>query len=104
MTLQAEHIYTCTGRQRPVFLHPRCREARFAVTAADGDRVRLEVSHDPLDTLKKGKAQWLPFDGAWAGGVFGATALRLVVERLEAWVSLTVAQDLGAAHGDAPQA
>ena len=92
MGLRGEYVYTSTGHQRPVFLGDG-GVARFAVEKRDGDDVRVEISHDPEDVVRKGKGLWLPFEGDMGGGLYGVTALRLVVGKLDAWVSLTVERD-----------
>ena|GEM_PF-4198285 len=93
--LRGEYVYTCTGPQRPVFLGDGVERACFAVEARPDDVVRVEVSYDPVDVLRKGKGLWHGFDGDMGGGLYGVSGLRLVIERLEAWVSLTVEQDDG---------
>lgn len=92
--LRGEYVYTRTGRMRPVFLSDRCREACFSLEMAKGDRARVEVSFDPRSVLEKGRARWFPFEGGDGGGVQHATALRVVVEKLEDWMSLIVQQEM----------
>lgn len=94
-SLRREFVYTSTGRQRPVFLRPECRCARFAVELQDGDAVRVEVSHDPLEVVRRGGALWQAFEGGEAGGIYDATALRVLVDKVDGWVVLTVEQEMG---------
>lgn len=92
MGLRTEHYYTCRGRQRAVFLRPEAVTARFAVELLEGDEGRVEVSYDPVETVRKGRGEWVPFEGGLAGGVAGATALRVNVGKVEGWVKLMVQQ------------
>jgi hypothetical protein len=89
--LTSEHVYTHTGLMRPVFL---CGEGphAFAVELQPGDEARVQLTYDPTDNVRKGKAEWLPFEGGLGGVVHGATALRLHVGKLGGWVSLKIAE------------
>lgn len=89
-SLRREFVYSSTGRQRPVFFGPKCAQVKFAVEVQGGDAVRVEVTHDPVEVVKKGGALWEPYEGGEAGGVYGATALRVLVDRLDGWVKLCV--------------
>jgi hypothetical protein len=68
--------------------------ARFSLEKAKGDGARVEVSHDPHEVLVKGRARWFPFEGGDGGGVHCATALRVVVEKVDGWMSLIVEQEM----------
>lgn len=81
--LRGEYVYTATGRQRPVFLQPDCRVARFAAVHGPDDALRVED------------------DGLAAGFVFGqpdhGVAFFDVVCRTEAqglWASAGVLRAL----------
>ncbi|MBI1308724.1 MAG: hypothetical protein GC129_02550 [Proteobacteria bacterium] len=93
MRLRGEYIYASAGRMRPVFLCPECAVARFSLNKHAGDEVRVQVSHDPPEQLRRGGAQWLDFEGGEGGGVHGATALRVVIGRLDGWVTLVLEQE-----------
>lgn len=90
--LRGEYVYTSTGRQRPVFLDPACGLAQFSVDCGAGDLVRVEVSSDPREALERGGARWEAYEGGMGGGVYGITALRLAVDRVEGWVCLSLEQ------------
>lgn len=92
--LRGEYVYTRTGRMRPVFLSARCEMAKFSLEMAKGDRARVEVSHDPREVLVKGRARWFVFEGGEGGGVNHATALRVVVDKVDGWMSLIVEQEM----------
>lgn len=87
--MQADYVYTHTGWQRPVFLSAN-GESRFALDVMPGDSARVEVAYDPVETVKVGRGQWVPFDGGLGGTLPGATALRVNVERVCGWVTLCV--------------
>lgn len=90
--LRGDYVYTSTGRQRPVFLAEGCGLAQFSVECATGDRVRIEVSCDPLPYLREGRGHWELFEGGMGGGVYGITALRLAIDRAEGLVCLKLEQ------------
>lgn len=88
--LRQEHVYTRTGPQRPVFLCAECKEVRFAVEPNGVAKVRVEVTHDPPAATH----QWFTYEGGDAGGVLYATALRLVIDDVDGWVTLHVEEEL----------
>ncbi|RYG61710.1 MAG: hypothetical protein EON60_02475 [Alphaproteobacteria bacterium] len=87
--MRTEHYYTSRGRQRAVFLCPD-ETVKFALSVMDGDSAHVEVSHDPEDFVRRGKGQWELFEGGLGGGLFGVTAMRVHVQRVDGWVKLIV--------------
>ena len=85
-----ECIYTGTGRQRAVFLGPELVGGRFVLDLMDGDDACVETSFAPLAEVRRGRADWHPFEGGLGGSLEGLTALRVKVRRCDGWVKLTV--------------
>lgn len=92
MGLQTEHVYTCRGRQRAVFLRPDSASVRFGVELMDGDEGVVEVSYDPVEHVRKGRGEWVAFDGGLGGSVACATAIRVNLSRVDGWVRMFVEQ------------
>jgi hypothetical protein len=88
--MRTEYYYTCKGRQRAVFFGPDVAGARFSVELDGGDDATVEVSYEPLEQVRKGRARWEVFDGGLGGSVQGASALRLNVGRVDGWLKLVV--------------
>lgn len=89
--LRGEFVYTCTGRQRPVFLRAEGGAARFVLSTGSRDMARVEVTYDGREDVRKGQACWEAFEPE--GGVYGACALRVVIDRVDGWVVLALEQD-----------
>lgn len=92
MGIRTEHYYTCKGRQRAVFLRPDVAAVRFALEVQPGDEAVVEVSYDPVETVRKGQGLWEVFEGGLGGAVHGASALRVRIGRVDGWVKMVVAR------------
>ena len=88
--MMVEHYYTGTGRQRAVFLGRHFEQGRFALEVGEGDEAELEVSYEPEDDVRKGRAAWQPYGGGLGGSGEGMTALRVHVKAVNGWVKLTI--------------
>ena len=58
-----------------------------------GDEGVVEVSFDPVERVRRGVGEWVPFEGGLGGSVACATAIRLNLSAVEGWVRLTVISD-----------
>ena len=67
--------------------------ARFVVEVQEGDEAHVEVCYDPVESVRRGKGDWVPFEGGRGGAVAEATALRVNVGRVDGWVKLVVQQE-----------
>lgn len=88
-SVKSEHVYTHGGYQRPVFVEEGA-PARFALELMPGDSARVEVSYARRDDILRGHGDWEVFEGGSAGAVYGATALRVRLEKLSGWATLVV--------------
>jgi hypothetical protein len=84
-----EHYYTSLGRQRAVFFRPEER-VKFSLDLKDGDDANIEITYDPESSVQRRTAKWELYEGGLGGGIEGATALRVNVLRVDAWVKLSV--------------
>lgn len=89
--LRGEYVYTCTGPQRPVFLWDGAGEARFCLEMQPGGEAVVQVTHDPAAAVRDGRAVWLDQEEL-AEGVYGVVALRVVVKKVDGWMTLVVEQ------------
>lgn len=86
--MRVERVYASEGRQRPVFLAAG-EGVRFALEMPPDAVARVLVTHDPVESVRLGRALWEPFAGGSAGELRGFSAYRVFVEALgEGWVTL----------------
>lgn len=94
--MREEHVYTWAGVQKPILLKPGADVARFCLeVGAAGDGV-VQVTHDPVDCVKRGKALWDSLPGL-GEGLYGVTALRVMARKVDGWMTLVLEQEV--AHG-----
>lgn len=85
--MRTEYIYTVPGPQRPVFLSPDGARFRYVLEVMAPDEATVQITYDrPID-IRRGKALWENHSPA-GGALYGATALRVLIKRVEGWVTL----------------
>ncbi|WP_442577824.1 hypothetical protein ACSBOB_19960 [Mesorhizobium sp. ASY16-5R] len=75
--MKSDHIYTCKGKQRAVFVSAYGETIAFNVERAPAGTF-LEMTDDAADVVRSGKAQWHRVN-TLGGLLTGATAIRLSV-------------------------
>lgn len=91
--MREEHVYTWTGVQKPVLLQTDGGVARFCLeVGAAGDAV-VQATHDPVESVKKGKALWESLSGL-GEGLYGVTAVRVVARKVDGWMTLVLEQEM----------
>ena len=89
--LDGEHVYTSPGRQRAVILQNACTQALVALVGGVGV---VEVTYDPVPTVRAGKARWEEFEGGMGGLLPGVSAVRARLTQVDGWAVLRVRQVL----------
>ena len=101
-TMRTEYIYTTTGPQRPVFLGPDGADVRYTLDIGLKGAASVQVTHDPVEQVARGRAQWED-GGHLAAGVYGVTAMRVVIKRVDGWVTLVIERGTEGETHDRPQ-
>jgi hypothetical protein len=92
--MREEHVYTWSGIQRPVVLQGGANVARFCLEVGAGGDGVVQATHDPVESVKKGKALWETLSGL-GEGLYGVTAIRVVARKIDGWMTLMVEQEVG---------
>lgn len=91
--MREEHVYTWTGLQRPVLLKPGASVARFCLEVGAGGDGQVQVTHDPTESVKRGKALWESKSGL-GEGLYGVTAIRVMAKKVDGWMTLVLEQEV----------